>query len=63
LILSERTPRGLIDLPEANLLDRSWVFVDQLRSISTDRFGTRIGRVSQATATAADDRLRQLFVR
>lgn len=53
----------LIDPPEANLRHRSWVLIDQVRSISTERLGTRIGRVTPATAAAIDDRLRRVLFR
>lgn len=50
-----------IDPPEANLFYRSAVLVEQVRSISMERLGTRIGRVSPVTAAEIDDRLRRLF--
>ncbi len=50
-----------IDPPEANLSYRSAVLVEHVRSISVERLGTRIGRVSPMTAAEIDDRLRRLF--
>ena len=52
----------LIDPPEANLRYRSWVLIDHVRSISTERLGTRIGRVSPMTLASVADRVRRLFV-
>lgn len=50
-----------IDPPEANLLHRSFVLVEQVRPASVKRLGARIGRVRPLTAAAIDDRLRRLF--
>ncbi|TMC29186.1 MAG: type II toxin-antitoxin system PemK/MazF family toxin [Chloroflexi bacterium] len=56
------TPQHVaIDPPEANLLHRSFVLVEQARSASIERLGARIGRVRPLTAAAIDDRLRRLF--
>lgn len=58
------TPRLLhvrIEPPEANLPSRSFVLIEHVRSISVDRLGSRIGRVSPATAAAIDEQLRRLL--
>lgn len=63
LTRSER-PRFLrvpIDPPEANLAYPSFVLIEHVRSISIERLGARIGRVSPATTAAIDDRLRRLY--
>lgn len=51
----------VLDPPEAGLAQRSVVLIEHVRSISTERLGRRIGRVSPVTAEAIDDRLRRLF--
>ncbi len=53
--------RVAIDPPEANLLHRSFVLVEHVRSAPVERLGARIGRVRPLTAAAIDDRLRRLF--
>jgi len=50
-----------IDPPEANLHYRSFILVEDVRSVSVERLGERIGRVRPATAAAIDDKLRRLF--
>jgi len=50
-----------IDPPEAGLHYRSFVMVEQVRSIALERLGARLGAVSARTAAAIDDRLRRLF--
>lgn len=58
------TPRLLhvrIEPPEANLTATSFVLIEQVRSLSVQRLGRRIGRVRPATATAIDERLSRLF--
>ena len=58
------TPRLLhvrIDPPEANLSARSFVLIEQVRSISVERLGPRIGKVTPATSAAIDKQLRRLF--
>ncbi len=52
-----------IEPPEANLHHRSYVLVEHVRSISVERLGPRIGRLSPATAAAIDDRLRRVLFR
>jgi mRNA-degrading endonuclease toxin of MazEF toxin-antitoxin module len=57
-------PRSLhivIDPPEANLPFRSFVLIEHVRSISIERLGSRIGRVTPATAAAIDEHLRSLL--
>ena len=56
-----RSLHVLIDPPEANLADRSFVLPEHLRSISIERLGRRIGRVTPATAAAIDERLGSLL--
>ncbi len=57
-------PRSLhvpIDPPEANLPFRSYVLIEHVRSISIGRLGSRIGRVTPATASAIDEQLHGLL--
>ena len=50
-----------IDPPEANLGHRTFVLVEHVRSVSAERLGTRIGKVSPGTTARIDARLRLLF--
>jgi mRNA-degrading endonuclease toxin of MazEF toxin-antitoxin module len=50
-----------IDPPEANLTFRSVVLAEHVRSISFERLGPRVGRVSPFTLGRVEDRLRRLF--
>ena len=50
-----------IDPPEGNLSFRSYVLIDHVRSISIERLGRRIGRVTPATASAIDEQLQSLL--
>jgi mRNA interferase MazF len=50
-----------IDPPEGNLSFRSFVLIEHVRSISIERLGPRIGRVTPATASVIDRHLRSLL--
>jgi mRNA interferase MazF len=47
-----------VDPPEGGLKVRSYVKYEGIRSISTQRLGRRLGRVSPATMAEVEDRLR-----
>jgi mRNA interferase MazF len=47
--------------PEAGLARPSFIKCDDVRSVSTDRFGRYVGQVSQATMAEVEDRLRILL--
>jgi len=51
----------VIEPPQANLSFRSFVLLEHVRSISIERLGPRIGRVTAATAAEIDERLRSLL--
>jgi mRNA interferase MazF len=60
------TDRGLIthiciDPPEGGLVKRSFIMTDQVRTISNLRLGRHLGRISPATRSEVEDRLRFLL--
>ena len=50
-----------VDPPEAGLTLRSYIKCEDIRSLSFDRLQNRIGRVSDATLSAVEYRLRVLL--
>lgn len=50
-----------IDPPEGGLRDRSHVLVEHVRSISVERLGTRIGRLTPRTTALIEDRLGRIL--
>jgi mRNA-degrading endonuclease toxin of MazEF toxin-antitoxin module len=51
----------VIEPPEANLVWKSFVLVEQIRSLSIERLGPRLGRVRPATAAAIDVQIRRFL--
>ena len=47
--------------PEGGLRARSFIKCEDVRSIAKERFSRRVGKVSPATMTAVEDRLRILL--
>ncbi len=47
--------------PEGGLRMQSWVICEQVRTLSKQRFGSRLGSVSPATMRAVSDALRLLL--
>jgi len=50
-----------IDIPESGLMQRSFIKCEDIRSIAKERLFKRMGRVSDETTKAVEDRLRILL--
>jgi mRNA interferase MazF len=50
-----------IEPPEGGLSRRSWVKPEDVRSVSVERLGVRLGSVSAATLATVEGRLRVLL--